>query len=1386
MQIPPSELSEQLSTERSDFPARLPDGLPLRPLIRQSWQRCRSAGIDRDPTPLHRVSDDELRRRLEHDAELLPLVRSHLEWLSATLTAVPHVLYFADRDGIVLDSAGNAPDLLREGGLTPGYDRSEARMGTNGAGTALVTGSPVAVIGPEHYARAFQGCTCTAAPLHGPAGELLGAIDLTTPNLPDAPGRLALVAYAAHAIERELAARRAIRDDEGEVWLRLASSNGEYGVWELDMAKGLARWNARAQEIFGRRIDGPIPLAEAFAVIHPDDRALAERAYTAILEGGGDDIYRVEKRILWPDGSVRWISTRGRVLPGKGGEPLGSRMLGTVADITERKLGEASMRENQDRLRRIAESGMVGVIYWDLTGAITFANDYFLELTGYDREDLAAGRIDWRAMTPPEWHAADAAAVEEVARTGVSRPFEKEYLRTDGSRVPVLLSAAAFRGTMEHGVTLVLDLSEQKRTKVELQESRRVLEWQLRVTRTITDNATAALILMDPAGRGIVWNPAWEEMTGFRAEELKGKVLHDLIHHTRPDGTPFPVEECPIDRALPDGIEVRGYEDVFVRRDGSFFPVSCAAQPIREDGVPVATVVEVRDLTEQKHAEEALRRSEERFRATFEQAAVGVAHVDLDGRWLRVNARLCEIVGYRRDEFQRLTFQEITHPDDLDRDLALVQRLLAGEIEHYSMEKRYLRPDGTHVWVNLTVSLVRTPEGAPEHFIAVVEDIRQRKEVEARLVASERHLRAVIDSMFAFVGVMTPDGILVEANRAALQAAGLRPDDVLGRPFPETYWWSHDPAVQRQLRDAIERAAAGEPSRYDVVIRLGPDRFVPIDFMLSPLRDEQGRITHLVPSAIVIVERVAAEKALRESEARLRTALAAARMGTWDIDLASGEVHRSESTDVLFGLPATGERRTADEFFERVHPGDVRRVQESIARSLDEGLEHRVEYRIVQPDGSERWVISRGEIIRDEEGRPIRLVGALADETARHRAEAALRESEQRFRTLADNIPQLAWMADAGGSIFWYNHRWFEYTGTTLEQMEGWGWQSLHQPEWVEGVSARFRAAVEAEEPWEDTFPLRGADGEYRWFLSRALPIRDDEGRVVRWFGTNTDITAQREAAAERERLYHEARAASQAKSDFMAVMSHELRTPLNAILGYADLLELGMAGPLADRARSYVERIRLSADHQKQLIEDVLTFSRIEAGREVVEVQHVVISELLREITAVIVPLAERKALKLFTDTVDAPESMRTDGRKLRQILVNLLGNAVKFTTEGHVALCIEQTEHCVCFVVEDTGIGVDAEHLERLFEPFWQGDHSLTRTAEGTGLGLSISHRFAQLLGGDIQVESVPGQGSTFTLVLPRDLQDSRGEACREESGSERRVRIERRAGRDRRLAE
>ena len=387
--------------------------------------------------------------------------------------------------------------------------------------------------------------------------------------------------------------------------------------------------------------------------------------------------------------------------------------------------------------------------------------------------------------------------------------------------------------------------------------------------------------------------------------------------------------------------------------------------------------------------------------------------------------------------------------------------------------------------------------------------------------------------------------------------------------------------------------------------------------------------------------------------------------------------------------------------------------------------------------------------------------------------------NQQRFRFLAESIPQMVWTADAQGQVDYYNPRWFDYTGLTLAQTQGWGWQDIIHPDDRASNIEAWTQAVKKGVSYDIEHRLKRADGSYRWHLTRALPMLDEQSQVIRWFGTCTDITERKQAETAREQLLQQEQAARQAaeqanrlKDEFLAVLSHELRSPLNPILGWAKLLSSGRLD--AVRTREAINTIERNAQLQSQLIEDLLDISRIMQGKLTLNATPVSLAFVVSTAIETVRLAAEAKAIQIKTSFEPTVNQVCGDAGRLQQVVWNLLSNAVKFTPPGgRVEVCLEErreawsmgrenlshsrlsTLHVPTYAritVTDTGKGISPEFLPYVFEHFRQEDGAITRKFGGLGLGLAIARQIVELHGGNIWVESLgEDQGTTFIVELP-----------------------------------
>lgn len=506
-----------------------------------------------------------------------------------------------------------------------------------------------------------------------------------------------------------------------------------------------------------------------------------------------------------------------------------------------------------------------------------------------------------------------------------------------------------------------------------------------------------------------------------------------------------------------------------------------------------------------------------------------------------------------------------------------------------------------------------------------------------------------------------------------------------------------------------------------------------------------------------------------------------AHLGSWEWNIERDVVTWSDEMYRIYGLEPASQSITYEFYRERIHPDDRHLAHQVVSRSLRTGEPFSYEHRVIRPDGAERFIHARGRVIHNDSGDAIRMIGTGQDITERKASEIALRDAVEEvarrqaaeaaaahmnrifaqapvviailrgpdhvFETVNDKYLQIAARKDVVGRS----------VRDALPEMEAQGFVGLLDRVYHTGEPFIGTGMPASLSPNDPSLPV----AYFNFVFQPLVENGSVYGIMVVAAEVTEQVTAKEAAEAARraaEVARSEAQAASQAKTDFLAKMSHELRTPLAAIIGYGDLLAAEIPGSLNDDQKKHVGRIKASANHLLAIIDEILTISRAEAGKERVEREPVDVNDLIEYVGSMTQPLAVRKGLDFSIAVPEETLTIETDPIKLRQVLLNLLSNAINYTESGGVELRAEKKDGMVRLSVADTGVGVNPEHIDRIFEPFWQAEGTTTRRVGGTGLGLAVTRQFVEILGGRIEVHSEVERGSIFTVSIPEGDTPSR----------------------------
>ncbi|MFT3829994.1 MAG: PAS domain S-box protein [Opitutaceae bacterium] len=1143
---------------------------------------------------------------------------------------------------------------------------------------------------------------------------------------------------------------------------------------------GRIEWaNPAFEQLTGYELPALIGRSPALLLHGPEtDPTTVAQMEAGLVDGGGFEVEVVNYR---RDATPFWVHVK--TDPVRGPDGRTQRFVVVATDITAR-------RRSESLAAGILETAAHALIATDPQGTIEVFNRGAEQLLGHPAAEIVGRATPLLFLEPDELaQRADRLAAElarpvpptfeaVTARAEAMRcadECETTFIRQDGNRVPVRLVTTAMRdraGRVTGFLLLASDITVQRESIEQLRRSEE--RWQLAISGS-NDGAWEWDIRTDR-----MWvSPRDREILGLAEleETISRAQWIGLMHPDDAEGAREAV------RRYFAG-ETTVYEYTYrVRESGGTWRwvltrgkavFDAAGRPLRMLGTHT-------DVTASRQLQDRLRESEARLLEAQAVAHIGNWSLDAATRVLGWSEETARIFGLSfRTSSLGAALRLCPAPARSALRAALGLALARGESTQFDVAMGEARPQA--LWVRITIRAA-APEGRVVRVFGTVQDITALHEAEARRREAAQRLEKIASQVpgMVFQFVLRPDGAVTMpyASAGAATLFGLAPERLAEDARPVLA--AIDPADLEMVRASIRDSAAQLTTWVSEFRVRQPDGTVRWLFgNAQPERlGDGGVLWHGFITEVTARKRV--EARLREQEMFLKELFSGIDLPLWVIDVLEDGRFRFAGVNSSFernaGLAAAAIiGRSPCELTASLPVEMGRQLEDHLHDCVLAGTTINYE-ELIHVGGRERWWLTQLKPVRDEDGRISRLIGSAIEITERMEMEQRLRESEERFFLIARATSDAVWDYDpAAGSLWWSDGvtRLFGYEQPGSLAGLRWWFARVH-PEDRALVEDGFAAALESvAERWECEYRFLHADGRCLYVFDRALILRGSGGRAIRVVGGMTDVTEQRavrdamrvareaaEAANARlqesvqraNTLAREAAAATVAKSEFLANMSHEIRTPLNAIIGMGGLI---LGTELTEQQREFVETIRISGDTLLSLINDILDFSKIESGSLELEAVPFGLHDCVEAALDFLGPRAGEKRLDLvYWIEPAAPTAVVGDVTRVRQVLVNLVGNAVKFTRAGEVYVGVERIgledgAVRLRFTVRDTGIGIPPERMDRLFKSFSQVDASTTRKFGGTGLGLAISRRLVELMDGRIWAESEVGHGSRFIFEI------------------------------------
>ncbi len=857
--------------------------------------------------------------------------------------------------------------------------------------------------------------------------------------------------------------------------------------------------------------------------------------------------------------------------------------------------------------------------------------------------------------------------------------------------------------------------------------------------KNIFNNATEAIIILNKE-QIIDCNPGAEKLYGLPRKKIIGKSPGSLSPEYQPGHKRSKELASELLGKVLEG-EPQKFEWIHINNGNPIY-TDVNLVEIEVDGEKLVAGF-LHDISERKLMEDALYESEKMYRLIFDSAPVGIYQSTPEGKVIKANKALAELLGYgSAEELCRVAISDI-YLDKKDRQTLINEFEPTGTVS--DREVQWKKKDGNVIWIQLNAFAVKDDNGKTKHFEGYVRDITSRKLAENKLKESEAQYRDLVENINDIVFSLNHEGIITFISSAVEKFTGYKIEELIGKPFKGFIYPGDLPLAVKNFHNLSAKKSA--LSEYRLITKSGELRCFSAS---STGIFDQNEFVGIRGILTDISEKREADEKLKIQTHLLNETQHLARLGSWEHDYGKNRVFWSDEIYEILGTEKEWLGSTEDAFYEFVHKDDLNSLLSAYDDSRNEGgmdgfeLEHRI---VRKDNGRVRFVYQECRHFRNSEGKIVRSIGMLQDITERVVAGKHI----QTLTKAVEQSPVCVVITDLDGNIQYVNNKFSEVTGYSLNEVINKNPRILKSGTQGDEFYKELWKTILSGNTWSGELHNKKKNGELYWEYAIISPIVDAGGKILNFVAVKEDITEKKKMIEDLVEAKNKAEESNRLKSSFLANMSHELRTPMVGILGYTDIL----VSELTNSEHTELAKMVLSSG--KRLIEtlnSILDLSSIEAKKMELKLEPVDAARILKESVSLFAQNAVSKGLYLKSILPDNL-FINSDREMLNKIFNNLINNAVKYTQSGGITVELSLTNNGdgknLKVSVTDTGIGISPEYHEIIFEPFRQVSEGYTRKFEGSGLGLSITNKLVKMLDGSIYLESIPGKGSRFIVNIP-----------------------------------